>query len=187
MGTFTAGSLIIYGSSGANLDVLSGLCVFSPDDTIWVLIIRICRRFAFTFLFTLLLFPISSLVLSYNRPRLARAPRPSLFIVVFTIALSITLIVGNSVLAPKTIGYFATYTIVLFAAFYALSVKSGAVKLLWWVLEHSSRTGGLAKKAVGAMVALRGGPVIVFVETDEVSIPSSALQSPACVLTKCLN
>ncbi|KAL8293337.1 hypothetical protein RQP46_000038 [Phenoliferia psychrophenolica] len=150
MSAFTIGSLVIYGSAGANLTVLSGL-------------------FAFTFLFTLLLFPISSLILSYNRPHLARTPRPSLLLVFFTLALSVTLIVGNSVLAPKTIGYFATYSIVTLAGFWALSRKSSALKLVWWILDSGKRTRRLAKKAAGVMVALRGGPVVIFVETDEIN------------------
>ena len=122
--------------------------------------------------------------MAYNRPRLERTPRPSLFLVVFTIALAITLIVGNSVLAPKTVGYFATYSIVIFAAFWALSRKSSAVKLVWWIFDHGKRTRGLANKAENVMVSLRGGPVVVFVETDEVRTRVALRSRPQTIISQ---
>ncbi|KAM0747576.1 hypothetical protein T439DRAFT_305359 [Meredithblackwellia eburnea MCA 4105] len=149
--------LVIFGSSGANLSVLSGV-------------------FAFTYLFSLFLFPISSLVLSYNRPRLPRTPTPSLLLTLLTIALSIVLIVGNSVLAPLTIGYFAIYLIVVYATFWAFSRRARCAKVAWWVLDRWKWTKGLAGRIVETMLKMKGRAVVVFVETDEVGILFERLQ-----------
>ena len=124
------------------------------------------------------LFPVSLLLLTYARPSLPRSPRNSLSLPLFVLALSLTLIIGNIVLSPIIAGYLAAYVVVIGAIMVALAKRSRAMWVLWWVTDRVEWMGKRrwGDRVVKWMKSMRGGPIVLFVETDEVS--SSAASSP---------
>jgi hypothetical protein len=120
----------------------------------------------------MLLFPVASLLLSFYRPFLPRAPRTSFVLNIFALLLSLALIIGNVVLAPSTSGFFAIYAIVLFFAMWFVSKRSRCMKVVWWVVDEIGwmKRLGCGERVVKWLRRLRSGPVVVFVESDEVSL-----------------
>lgn len=116
------------------------------------------------------LYPLSSLLLTYNRPRLPRSPHTSLLFTLFTFVVSLVLIGGNIALAPATIGYFAAYATVIGGGIWLMSRKSEVLVFAWWVLSrgNSSWREKGCERLVRGMKKVRSGAVVVFVETDEV-------------------
>jgi len=51
------------------------------------------------------LFPLSLLLLKYNRGRLPRHPRTSLLVIFGALVVSLTVFIGNIALDPATVGY----------------------------------------------------------------------------------
>lgn len=123
----------------------------------------------------MLLFPVSLLLLTYARPTLPRHPHASLSLTLFTLALALTLIIGNIVLSPIIAGYLAAYVVVMGGVMVALSKRSRAMKVVWWGVERVGwmRRCGVGERVVGWMKRMRGGPVVLFVRTDEVSLGSA--------------
>jgi hypothetical protein len=130
------------------------------------------HSFAIVFFSTMLLFPISLLLLSFSRPSLPRAPRTSLSLSLFVLALCLTLIIGNIVMNPIIAGYLAVYVLVMGLGMILLSKRSRAMKVLIEVSERVEwmRKRGWSGRIVVWMKSMKGGPVVLFVATDEVSL-----------------
>lgn len=119
----------------------------------------------------MLLFPISLLLLSFSRPSLPRSPRTSLSLSLLVLVLSLTLIIGNIVMSPIIAGYLAAYVLVMGLVMVLLSKRSRAMKVFVSVTERVEwmRRRGLRGRVVKWMKSMKGGPVVLFVATDEVS------------------
>lgn len=122
----------------------------------------------------MLLFPVSLLLLSFSRPSLPRSPRTSLSLSLLVLALSLTLIIGNIVMSPIIAGYLAAYVLVMGLVMILLSKRSRAMKVLIHSTERVEwmKRWGLSQKVVEWMKSMKGGPVVLFVATDEVSSSS---------------
>lgn len=82
---FVVLSATIYGTSGASLSVVSNM-------------------FTLAWLFVVMLFPLSLLLLKFNRGRLPREPQTSLGVIFGAISIGLTIIGGNIAIDPTTAG-----------------------------------------------------------------------------------
>lgn len=123
------------------------------------------------FLAVMATYPLASLLFSFYRPFVPRSRRSRMSLNFLALALAITFILGNLVLAPETNSYFFAYVVVIFGVMWILSKRSRMMKLLWWIVDSSTwaRKWGWGDRVVGWMRCLRGGPVLIFTGTDEVS------------------
>ena len=101
---FVAFSFIVYATSGANLGVTSKMCVGRVPFG-GVILLTVHDRFSLVWLAVMTLFPISALLLKFNRGRLTRAPRTPLLLVLFTLAVGAVIIGGNVAIDPSIVGY----------------------------------------------------------------------------------
>lgn len=131
------------------------------------------------------LFPLSLLLLRFNRGRLRRdfsTPLPTILFALFII--SPVILAGNIATDPKTAGYFAAYVIGVLGVLVITQNKVGVLKKIYWVydqwhglrerhgdvgeitpIEPGRRTGaGLVK----LMTKMRRQVVCICVKGDEV-------------------
>ncbi|GAA5998495.1 APC family permease [Rhodotorula paludigena] len=149
---FTALCLVIYATSGAHLGVISSM-------------------FAIVFLSIMALYPVSLLILSYNRPTLPRRARRTPFLLVLlTLVLSLALIAGVVSTDPASIGYAVAYTAAIAGALLAAARWGRWMRAAWWIAEHGL---GWARGADWCVEMMRrakeGKEVVVFVKSDEIN------------------
>lgn len=154
---FVAFSYVLYASSGASLGIMS-------------------KMFSLVWLAVMTLFPLSALLLKFNRGRLPRTPRTPLALVLLTLAAAATVIGGNIAIDPTIVGYAAAYFLAL-AAIFQLTLKKVRVLhgLLWaydqyLVLSRRAWTRTCGAKMAAAVRHLRRQPVCVLVKTDEINV-----------------
>lgn len=75
-------------------------------------------------------------------------------------------------MSPIIAGYLAAYVLVISLVMVLLSKRSRAMKVGIEVSERVEwmRRWGLSQRVVGWMKSMKGGPVVLFVATDEVSL-----------------
>ncbi|EJU05049.1 hypothetical protein DACRYDRAFT_114337 [Dacryopinax primogenitus] len=146
-------SLILYASCGFQLDLLSSM-------------------FAIAFLFLLALYPISHVLLRFNRDRLPRTYRASLGYSVLAVGCMVVLWVGNIIQDPKTIGLFAGYFGLVWLTLWTSKSQVLIARLALWVYDQAGlyRLTGLRgmDRGVGRLMGrLRARAVGVWVKTDD--------------------
>jgi amino acid transporter len=93
----------LYASASARLNVVSQMRVFMVSP--WVLLtLRTVTRFSLVWLTVMSLFPLSLLLLKFNRGRLKRDTRTSLSVVITTLVISAVAFAGNIAVNPITAG-----------------------------------------------------------------------------------
>lgn len=108
---FTLFSGVLYASVGANLQIISKvyatfrLSLLLRNQTIETWCYNFYFRFALTWLSVMTLFPVSLLLLKFNRGRLNRTNGASLSLTFVTIMLCIAAFGGNIAIDPTTVGY----------------------------------------------------------------------------------
>lgn len=127
-------------------------------------------RFAIVFLSIMSLYPISLLVLLFNRPTLLGANRRSPFLlIVGTLILSFVLIAGVVVTDPMSIAYFAAYGAALSILAWTAASWGSGVRWAWWIAEHGLKWPVAAKWCVRMIKYARTGrDIVIFVKGDEV-------------------
>lgn len=154
---FVAFSFVVYATSGANLGVTS-------------------KMFSLVWLAVMTLFPISALLLKFNRGRLTRTPHTPLLLVLFTLAVGAVIIGGNIAIDPSIVGYAAAYVLVIAAVFFFTMEKVRVLHALLWaydqysVLSRLPWTRSWGTTLTAAMRHLRTQPVCVLVRTDEINV-----------------
>ncbi|KAL0945974.1 hypothetical protein HGRIS_012252 [Hohenbuehelia grisea] len=154
--SFIAFSLALYASAGASLPILS-------------------KMFSLTYLTTMTLFPLSLLLLKFNRGRLPRESFTSFGVVIVTLAVCATIFAGNIAVDPSTIGYFAPYFLGVLALFWATQNKIRLLRWVFWIYDqysclHSWRfTSGWGKRIIEVMRRLKRQPVCILVKSDEIN------------------
>ncbi|KZP00412.1 hypothetical protein CALVIDRAFT_533426 [Calocera viscosa TUFC12733] len=146
-------SLILYASCGFNLDLLSSI-------------------FAIAFLFLMAQYPISHIMLRFNRDRLPRKYRAPLWLSVLGLCSMIVLEVGNIIQDPKTIGLFVAYFGVIWLTLWVLKSQVLLARLALWVYDQAGLyrvrwLKGMDASVGRLMVKLRRRAVCVWVKSDD--------------------
>ncbi|GAA5889213.1 hypothetical protein JCM5296_005836 [Sporobolomyces johnsonii] len=152
-GLFAALCILVYASSGANLSVVSSM-------------------FAIVFLSVMLLYPLSLLLLTYNRPSLPRplSPRTSFLLPLFTLFLALALIGGVISVDPRSVGYFAAYLAGIALLVCGCARRGTVLRVVWWVAERKMGWSGVAKWSVRMMErSKKGKEIVLFVKSDEIN------------------
>lgn len=139
------------------------------------------------------LFPLSALLLKFNRGRLPRDKCVSVSVVFLTFAVVFTLIGGNIAIDPTIVGcanliaenptpltsprrYAAAYIIAIVAIFYGTMKKVHLVRWMFWLYDQSpflhtmSGTKSWGDKMVAGVRRMRSQPVCLLIKTDEVCL-----------------
>ncbi|KAJ8517166.1 hypothetical protein ONZ45_g5616 [Pleurotus djamor] len=152
------------------------LWVLAATASPYVSIITCSLLFSFTWLLAMTLFPVSLLLLKFNRGRLPRKTRTPILWVLVAVAISLTLIGGNIAIDPTTAAYFVPYFAGVLTVFVATDNKARLIRFaLWFYDQHPSlHIFGLAKKyeveLVKKLIATKRQPVCILVKDDEISI-----------------
>lgn len=137
--TFTAFCALIYATAGANLVVIS-------------------EMFSIVWLSVMALFPLSLLLLRFNRGRLKRdiaAPLPVVLFALFVISPAI--LAGNIAIDPKTAGYFAVYVAGVLGVLVITQNKVGVLRHMYWVCDQWHGLG--VRGGAGGADSPDGSPV----------------------------
>ncbi|RXW21510.1 hypothetical protein EST38_g4323 [Candolleomyces aberdarensis] len=161
---FVAACGIIYASAGANLGVIS-------------------EMFSLVWLCVMTLFPLSLLILRFNRGRLRRSDTTRLSTILFALLIvSPVILAGNIALNPKTAGYFAIYEICVLSLLVVTQNKVAILRWIYWIYDQwygfvngskeaaivpqQPTGGGLVK----LMTKLRQQVVCICVKGDEINL-----------------
>lgn len=131
----------------------------------------------------MLLYPVSLLLLLYNRPTLLGSTRRSSFLlVVGTLLLALVLIGGVVAHDPMSIAYLAGYGSVLTLLAWTAAWWGRGMRWAWWVAEHGLQWRKGALWCVRMICRARTNKdVVILVKGDEVRLKSNSL--PAMPLT----
>ncbi|GAA5991134.1 hypothetical protein JCM10908_006555 [Rhodotorula pacifica] len=149
---FTSLSILVYVTSAMSLSVVSSL-------------------FALVFLSIMLLYPISLLLLLYNRPTLLGSTRRSSFLlIVGTLMLDLVLIGGVIANDPLAIAYLAGYGSVLTLLAWTAAWWGRGLRWVWWVAEHGLNWHKGARWCVRMIRRAKvGNDVVILVKGDEIN------------------
>ncbi|KAG5652646.1 hypothetical protein H0H81_004202 [Sphagnurus paluster] len=147
---------MLYASAGVNLNVIS-------------------QMFSLVWLTVMSLFPLTLLLLKFNRGRLPRDTSTPLGVVIAAVAISVVVFAGNVAVNPATFGYFAAYLIGIVLLFTTTQNKIHLLRWVYWTYDqypclHSlSPTKTWGTKLVDLMARLKRQPVCILVKTDEIN------------------
>ncbi|KAF8957524.1 AAAP amino acid permease [Flammula alnicola] len=152
--SFVAFSGMLYATAGASLNVIS-------------------EMFSLVWLTVMSLFPISLLLLKFNRGRLRRQTSTKLITVVAALVVAPVIFAGNVAFKPQTAGYFAAYFFGIVALFSATQNKVHLLRWIYWVydqypvLHEWSATRTWGGKLINLMCSLRRQQVCILAKSDE--------------------
>ncbi|TKA55927.1 hypothetical protein B0A53_01626 [Rhodotorula sp. CCFEE 5036] len=149
---FTSLSILVYVTSGMSLSVVSSL-------------------FALVFLSIMLFYPLSLLLLLYNRPTLLGSTRRSSFLlIVATLLLDLVLLGGVVAHDPMSIAYLAGYGSILTLLAWTAAWWGRGMRWVWWIAEHGLEWKNGARWCVRMIRRARTGrDVIILVKGDEIN------------------
>ncbi|KAF8654813.1 hypothetical protein AX16_003382 [Volvariella volvacea WC 439] len=153
---FMAFSGLLYATAGAQLDVVS-------------------QMFSLVWLVVMTLFPLSLLLLKFNRGRLPRGKKAPLLVVIFALLISGVVIGGNVAVDPTTAGYFSAYFLGIVFLFTVSQNKIHILRWIYWIYDQypSLHRWGLTTTwgsgVIGAITTLKRQPVCILVKTDEIN------------------
>ncbi|THH31703.1 hypothetical protein EUX98_g2455 [Antrodiella citrinella] len=154
--SFLVFNIIIYASSGFNLVIIS-------------------KMFSFVWLIVMTLFPLSVLLLKFNRGRLPRDRRVPISVVFLTFGVVFTAIGGNIAIDPTIVGYAAAYFLAIVAIFYATMRKVSIVRSMFWLYDQSPMlhiapgTKSWGDMMTAAVKQMRRQSVCLLINTDEIN------------------
>ncbi|KAK0236350.1 AAAP amino acid permease [Armillaria nabsnona] len=154
--SFAVFSGIIYATTCASLVIMS-------------------KMFSLVWLSVMALFPISLLLLKFNRGRLPRTPKTPVSIVILTLAVVPTVFAGNIAIDPITFGYFSAYFVAIVVLFSITQKKAHLLRCIYWtydqypMLHRWNATKLWASRLMNLMTRLRRKPVCILAKTDEIS------------------
>ncbi|KAF9531070.1 AAAP amino acid permease [Crepidotus variabilis] len=136
----------------------------------------ISEMFSLVWLTVMGLFPISLLLLKFNRGRLRReGKKTSLATILLALFLVPVIFAGNVAYQPVTVGYFAAYVIGIVVFFSASQNKIHILRWIYWIydqyplLHRWSITKSWGASLIRLMNTLRRRPVCILAKTDEIN------------------
>ncbi|KAJ7122407.1 amino acid permease-domain-containing protein [Mycena epipterygia] len=153
---FTACNVVMYASAGGSLSIVS-------------------KMFSLVWLTVMALFPITLLLLRFNRGPLPRNCKTPLSVMVLALMLTALVFAGNITIDPSTAGYFTAYFIGVMAVFVATQNQVQLLQLIYWTydqyptLHRFSITKMWGKSLVRVMGRLKHKPICILVKTDEIN------------------
>ncbi|KAK0194213.1 AAAP amino acid permease [Armillaria mellea] len=158
--SFAAFSGVIYATTGASLVIMS-------------------KIFSLVWLSVMALFPISLLLLKFNRGRLPRTPKTPVSTVVFTLAVVSTVFAGNITIDPITFRYGSDIFLCLLCRYcrviFSHAKKAHLLRCIYWTYEQYpmlhrwNATRLWASRLMNIMTRLRRKPVCILAKSDEIS------------------
>ncbi|KAG6917339.1 hypothetical protein DXG01_002910 [Tephrocybe rancida] len=154
--SFIAFSGVLYASARANLNVIS-------------------QMFSLVWLTVMSLFPLTLILLKFNRGRLPRDSSTPLAVIVIAIIVSIVVFAGNIAVNPATAGYFAAYFFGIVIVFTTSQNKIHLLRWVYWIYDqypslHTLKlTSTWGRRLIDLMTNLRRQPVCILVKSDEVN------------------
>ncbi|EGO26780.1 hypothetical protein SERLADRAFT_447894 [Serpula lacrymans var. lacrymans S7.9] len=153
---FSGFSAIMYASTGAQLSIIS-------------------KMFSLVWLTVMTLFPLSLILLQFNRGRIPRSSKTSLALILTTFAVAITVIGGNIAIDPLIAGYSAAYFVAIISILLATQNKTRLLHWTYWAYDqhpilHKSRwIRQWSNSLIKYMIHLRRQPVCILAKTDEIN------------------
>ena len=129
-----------------------------------------------TWLSVMALFPISLILLKFNRGRIVHSRNASITLALLTLAFVTVIFAGNVAINPRTVGYFAAYAVAITAFFFLSNKKARIVRWMYWMYDQTPflhkwrwahRKSDLLVKT---LKRLRKQHVCVLAKTDEVRV-----------------
>ncbi|PPR03413.1 hypothetical protein CVT24_012708, partial [Panaeolus cyanescens] len=154
--TFAAFCGILYASAGTSLKVVS-------------------EMFSLVWLTVMALFPISLLLLRFNRGRLPRQTPRGLWVVGLSMIIVPAIFAGNIAINPQTAAYFSAYFFGIVFLFLATQNKIHLLRCIYWIydqypaLHDWSLTKAWGTKLIDVMKKLKRQPVCILAKTDEIN------------------
>ncbi|TFK75584.1 hypothetical protein BDN72DRAFT_757165 [Pluteus cervinus] len=146
---------LLYATAGASLSIVS-------------------QMFSLVWLTVMILFPISLLLLKYNRGRL-QGPKPIPIGIIFAaLCIGACVFIGNIVIAPSTAGYFAAYVVGIVSLFALAQHKIHLIHWVYWLYDqfpslHESRfSKSWGTKLINHTTKMKKQPVCILVKSDEI-------------------
>ncbi|CAE7052581.1 unnamed protein product [Rhizoctonia solani] len=138
----------------------------------------VSTMFSACFLFTMLLYGISCILLKFSRDRLQRSYRTSMWTVVFAIMMNLVVLGGNVALDPRTLGLFVAYFAVVFCGMLLPESRFKIARIVLWVLDQtkSLQHRHFDKRVVSWIKRFRKDPVVLWVK-DQPLGPSTIIHS----------
>jgi len=131
--------------------------------------------YTLVWLFVMLLFPLSLLLLKFNRGRLPRAQRTNLRVIFFAFTVGMTIIGGNVAIDPATAGYFTAYFFAVVVFFTVTQNKSRFLGWVYWTYDQNpllhtwQPTRRWGDRIIKMITRLRKQPVCILTKTDEIN------------------
>jgi len=168
-------------------------------------LVVVSQMFSLVWLTVMALFPISLLLLKFNRGRLRAASRTKLLVVVAALIVVPVVFAGNIAHQPETVGfvnifstsyprsliiscrYFSAYFLGIVFFFTTTQNKIHLLRWVYWIydqypiLHRWKFSEAWDQKLISFMTSLRRQPVCILVKTDEVGVVPRLLAY--CALT----
>lgn len=130
--------------------------------------------FSVTVLTVLLMYPISNILLKFNRDRLPRKYKTSLMMTALAFVSTLTVLIGNLVLSPIALGLFACYFAFILGSLLIAKSQAKIARVVIWlygqseVFQKFKLTRGLDVVCVKLIKATRRHPICVWVKGDDI-------------------
>lgn len=153
---FAGFSGILYASAGASLNIIS-------------------EMFSLVWLTVMALFPISLILLKFNRGRLLRDSETKLMVILGALLIVPAVFAGNVAINPQMAGYFLAYFIAIVVLFSAAQNKIHLLRWVYWlydqypILHDWKVTHAWGSKLMTLMTRLRRRPLCILAKTDEIN------------------
>ncbi|KAG8746440.1 hypothetical protein FRC11_012703, partial [Ceratobasidium sp. 423] len=131
----------------------------------------VSTMFSATFLFTMLLYGISCILLKFSRDRLPRMYQTSMWAVLLAITVTLVVLGGNIALNPQTLGLFVTYFAVVLFGMLLPGSRLGIARVALWVLDQtkSLQRRHLDRRLVSWIKCFREDPIVLWVKGDHIN------------------
>ncbi|KAL5635173.1 hypothetical protein ACGC1H_003014 [Rhizoctonia solani] len=131
----------------------------------------VSTMFSASFLFTMLLYGVSCILLKFSRDRLPRTYRTSMWTVVLAIIATCVVLGGNIILNPQTLGLFVAYFAVVFFGMLLPGSRLKIARVVLWILDQtkSLQRWHLDKWIVSWIKRFRKDPIALWVKGDHIN------------------
>ncbi|CAE6496372.1 unnamed protein product [Rhizoctonia solani] len=144
--------LVVYASSAFSLETVSTM-------------------FSATFLFTMLLYGISCILLKFSRDRLPRMYHTSMWTVVLAVTATLVVLGGNIALNLRTLGLFVAYFSVVLFGMLLPGSRLRIARVALWILDQTKflQRWHLDRRIVSWIKRFREDPVVLWVKGDHIN------------------
>ncbi|KAF8635626.1 hypothetical protein AX15_000265 [Amanita polypyramis BW_CC] len=135
----------------------------------------ISLMFSLVWLTVMSLFPLSLLLLRFNRGRVPRQIQIHLGFIFAALIIIPLVFAGNIAVNPKTAGYFSAYFICVITVLFAMQNKVQLLRYIYWlydqypVMHRWGLTESWGSKLIAGMKRLKNQPLCILTKTDEIN------------------